>query len=67
MTSRLRSLARRERIYLLRIWIEPSLEQESQLRGTVQDVRSGLSRHFARLGEIAEFVEADASRDRDQE
>jgi hypothetical protein len=67
MTSRLRFPSRRERVYLLRIWMEPSLEQPPQLRGTVQDVRSGQSRHFAKLGEIAEFVEADARRDADQE
>ena len=51
---------RRERVFLVRVWLEPSVEQIPQLRGTVLDVKSGHVRHFADLGDIVELVDPTA-------
>lgn len=49
---------RRERLYLVRIWLEPSVTQIPQLRGMVTDVKSGSVRYLTKLCEILDFVEA---------
>jgi hypothetical protein len=55
--------SRRERVFLVRVWLEPSVEQLPQLRGTVLDVQSGYVRHFANLGDILDVVDPAAPGD----
>ena len=50
--------SRHERVYLVRVWTEPSVVPRPNVRGTVMDVQSGSLRCFTRLGDILDFVEA---------
>ncbi len=56
---------RDERVFLVRMWLEPGSARGNAWRGSIQDVRNGRKLFVTAPGEIADFIavrltEADA-------